>query len=122
MLVEIRNGDIDVENYIRENTAIDNYVLFPEEMAVLNEICTYEWTDDGQHSENEDKECIICMDAFLEGIQITSYPMCNHKYHQTCLMEWLKTKTNCPMCRRGVRSSLYRRIQNRPLLLQQDYP
>ena len=27
---------------------------------------------------------------------------CNHKYHEECLMAWMKAKLECPSCRQSI--------------------
>ena len=40
--------------------------------------------------------CPICLDDNTENLVSTP---CNHIYHTACIEEWLKTNTNCPLCR-----------------------
>merc|ERR1712228_214377 len=47
---------------------------------------------------NEDKECTICMDDILCGDQMVIL-ICNHKFHEKCIVEWLKSSGMCPLCR-----------------------
>jgi hypothetical protein len=41
----------------------------------------------------------------LEGCdgQLIRELKCNHKYHKRCIGQWLKDKTDCPMCRAPVK-------------------
>lgn len=64
--------------------------------------------------DNSEEECIICLGDFEVGDEIQPFPDCGHKYHPSCLLEWLKNKVNCPMCRRGARSSLIKAMSQRP--------
>lgn len=45
------------------------------------------------------EECAICFELLKEDIGILS---CGHKYHFTCLTEWMNTKNDyvnfCPQC------------------------
>ena len=41
---------------------------------------------------------------------VMKFPVCEHLYHEQCLLGWLSTKTSCPLCRGGIRSSLYRSL------------
>jgi len=46
-------------------------------------------------------ECCICLECYTEGETICA-PMtteCNHVFHEGCILEWLKTKDHCPLCR-----------------------
>ena len=49
-------------------------------------------------SSNADGECIICMQEFQIGSEVTRMP-CSHVYHGDCVVKWLKTSHFCPLCR-----------------------
>ena len=51
-----------------------------------------------QHGSDSDGECIICMQEFETGSEITRMP-CSHVYHGDCIVKWLKTSHFCPLCR-----------------------
>jgi len=44
------------------------------------------------------KSCAICMDLITNPIMIE----CTHIYCGSCLMRWLKTNKNCPICRQNI--------------------
>lgn len=49
-------------------------------------------------------ECCICLMSYNVGETICA-PMttaCNHVFHEGCILEWLKTKDVCPLCRIAV--------------------
>ena len=50
--------------------------------------------------------CSICLDNMIEtGENIYMVPECSHKFHNTCIIEWLRTGSGtCPVCR-GNQSS-----------------
>lgn len=41
-----------------------------------------------------DNICSICLEESPDVIT-----QCNHQFHKSCLDEWLKIRTNCPLCR-----------------------
>ena len=46
--------------------------------------------------------CIICLENFISEKQNDLTIMileCNHIFHETCLIKWLKDHNNCPLCR-----------------------
>ncbi len=43
--------------------------------------------------------CAICIDPLVDGSSVRILP-CNHCFHEHCLGPWVKTKANCPSCRR----------------------
>lgn len=44
------------------------------------------------------KECPISLEQFKEGESIIELP-CNHIFNENNIKNWLKEKTNCPICR-----------------------
>ncbi|CAJ1956925.1 unnamed protein product [Cylindrotheca closterium] len=46
-------------------------------------------------------ECIICFEEYQEGHEIcwAKTDQCQHVFHKTCALEWLKRDDNCPLCR-----------------------
>ena len=55
--------------------------------------------------EQAETACVICFEEFGIG-KIGKVLECNQKgknyYHEKCLVEWLKQKNECPMCRGDV--------------------
>ena len=46
-----------------------------------------------------ENSCPICFDDNTENLVTTP---CKHIYHTACIEEWLKTHTNCPLCRKEI--------------------
>eukprot|EP01083_Nonionella_stella_P023897 66106_1 len=51
---------------------------------------------------NDDEECTICMDDMHRNDQMVIL-VCTHKFHEKCIVEWLKIDENCPNCRTNCR-------------------
>nr|GMD11186.1 RING-H2 finger protein ATL54-like [Ipomoea batatas] len=47
-------------------------------------------------------ECPVCLSEFQEDEIIRVLPNCKHAFHVACVDAWLKSHTNCPVCRAGV--------------------
>ena len=45
--------------------------------------------------------CTVCLEDYKSTDQVIQLP-CQHVFHQTCLVEWLKINGICPMCRASV--------------------
>lgn len=54
-----------------------------------------------QRWSNKDKTCSICLESYAGLDTIMSLP-CNHAFHETCLVTWLKSARTCPCCRGDV--------------------
>uniref|UniRef100_A0A166EFG2 RING-type E3 ubiquitin transferase n=1 Tax=Daucus carota subsp. sativus TaxID=79200 RepID=A0A166EFG2_DAUCS len=49
----------------------------------------------------EDAECCICLSPYEDGTEIHSLP-CNHFFHSSCVVKWLKMNATCPLCKYNI--------------------
>jgi len=49
----------------------------------------------------DEQRCSICCCEFVQGDRLLSL-QCGHDYHPECIGTWLRSKRNCPMCKREV--------------------
>ncbi|KAK3006303.1 hypothetical protein RJ639_016857 [Escallonia herrerae] len=50
----------------------------------------------------EGTECSVCLSEFQDDETLRLLPKCNHAFHVPCIDTWLRSHTNCPMCRAGI--------------------
>lgn len=50
----------------------------------------------------EGTECSVCLSEFQEDEILRLLPKCNHAFHIPCIDTWLRSHTNCPLCRAGI--------------------
>ncbi|KAL7235887.1 hypothetical protein ACSBR1_019215 [Camellia fascicularis] len=50
-------------------------------------------------------DCSVCLSEFEEDETLRLLPKCNHAFHIPCIDTWLRSHTNCPMCRTGIVSN-----------------
>ncbi|XP_049350385.1 RING-H2 finger protein ATL54-like [Solanum verrucosum] len=50
----------------------------------------------------EGTECSVCLSEFREDETFKILPKCNHAFHVPCIDTWLKSHTNCPICRASI--------------------
>ncbi|KAJ4885019.1 RING/U-box superfamily protein [Raphanus sativus] len=48
--------------------------------------------------EDDEKRCTVCLDDFEPKETVMLTP-CKHMFHEECIVQWLKTKGQCPLCR-----------------------
>nr|GMD21699.1 probable E3 ubiquitin-protein ligase RHY1A [Ipomoea batatas] len=48
----------------------------------------------------DEGECCICLEGFMEGAMITPLAPCSHRFHHSCILQWLRSNPTCPICRR----------------------
>lgn len=46
------------------------------------------------------EECSICMD--LNNTKALIMLPCGHKFHNSCIVQWLNTQQTCPICRHNI--------------------
>ncbi|KAK7251651.1 hypothetical protein RIF29_35027 [Crotalaria pallida] len=49
----------------------------------------------------EDAECCICLCPYEDGAELHALP-CNHHFHSTCIVKWLKMNATCPLCKYNI--------------------
>lgn len=50
----------------------------------------------------EGTECSVCLNEFHEDETLRLLPKCSHAFHIPCIDTWLRSHTNCPLCRAGI--------------------
>ncbi|XP_027336383.1 RING-H2 finger protein ATL54-like [Abrus precatorius] len=53
----------------------------------------------------EGTECSVCLSEFQEDENLRLLPKCHHAFHLPCIDTWLRSHTNCPMCRAPIVSN-----------------
>jgi len=48
----------------------------------------------------QQEECIICMDDYSENHKCSEL-YCGHKFHHSCILQWMNEKKTCPLCNTG---------------------
>ncbi|KAI8530438.1 hypothetical protein RHMOL_Rhmol11G0058300 [Rhododendron molle] len=47
----------------------------------------------------EGTDCSVCLSEFQDDERLRLLPKCSHAFHVTCIDTWLKSHSNCPLCR-----------------------
>lgn len=50
----------------------------------------------------EGTECSVCLNEFQDDETLRLLPKCNHAFHIPCIDTWLRSHTNCPLCRAPI--------------------
>ncbi|KAJ8768958.1 hypothetical protein K2173_023953 [Erythroxylum novogranatense] len=50
----------------------------------------------------EETDCSVCLNEFREYETLRLLPKCSHAFHINCIDTWLRSHTNCPMCRAPI--------------------
>lgn len=54
------------------------------------------------HVKDVGTECPVCLSAFADGEVVRQLGPCKHSFHASCIDMWLKSHSNCPICRASV--------------------
>lgn len=47
-------------------------------------------------------DCSVCLSEFQEDESLRLLPKCSHAFHVSCIDTWLKSHSNCPLCRSNI--------------------
>lgn len=50
----------------------------------------------------EGTDCAVCLSEFQDNESLRLLPKCSHAFHLPCIDTWLKSQSNCPLCRANV--------------------
>ncbi|KAG9454474.1 hypothetical protein H6P81_007378 [Aristolochia fimbriata] len=50
----------------------------------------------------EGTDCSVCLSEFQEDESLRLLPKCSHAFHVPCIDTWLKSHSNCPLCRANI--------------------
>ncbi|MCD7463168.1 hypothetical protein HAX54_050084 [Datura stramonium] len=50
----------------------------------------------------EGTDCSVCLSEFQEDESLRLLPKCSHAFHVMCIDTWLKSHSNCPLCRAHI--------------------
>ena len=51
-----------------------------------------------RRSDGKDGCCNICLEEIETEALVSDLTNCNHKYHVSCIAQWVKLKNTCPSC------------------------
>ncbi|XP_019174126.1 PREDICTED: RING-H2 finger protein ATL54-like [Ipomoea nil] len=72
--------------------------------SVINTITIFQYKP-GDDRLIEGTECSVCLNEFQEDETLRLLPKCNHAFHIRCIDTWLRSHTNCPLCRAPIVSN-----------------
>ncbi|CAH8381432.1 unnamed protein product [Eruca vesicaria subsp. sativa] len=68
--------------------------------ALIKSIKVYKYKKGDGHVDGSD--CSVCLSEFEEDESLRLLPKCNHAFHLPCIDTWLRSHSNCPLCRAYV--------------------
>lgn len=56
-----------------------------------------------ENASEEERKCSICLTDFEDDQEIR-FLACFHRFHQTCIDDWLIHNAKCPLCKKDLKS------------------
>ncbi|KAE8657249.1 E3 ubiquitin-protein ligase [Hibiscus syriacus] len=50
----------------------------------------------------QETDCSVCLNEFQDDESLRLLPKCSHAFHLPCIDTWLKSHSNCPLCRANI--------------------
>jgi E3 ubiquitin-protein ligase RNF38/44 len=66
---------------------------------------------DGDQKDQNENCCAICLSDFEAGEELRLLP-CSHRFHKTCVDEWLRVNASCPTCRQNIVADVQTEVAN----------
>lgn len=58
--------------------------------------------DPSEHRNQYGSECVVCLSELEESDEVIVLPQCGHYFHMECIDMWLRSHSNCPICRTTI--------------------
>jgi len=65
----------------------------------IDRVPKFTWEEGGR--EHTQTQCMVCLSNFAPGEEVRQLP-CGHIFHASCVDEWLRRCTACPLCKANV--------------------
>ncbi|CAO2819620.1 unnamed protein product [Amaranthus hypochondriacus] len=62
-------------------------------------------------------DCSVCLGEFFDDDTLRLLPKCSHAFHVTCIDTWLRSHSNCPLCRANIISTFFNTNTNPSLMV-----
>ncbi|KAK9285552.1 hypothetical protein L1049_024747 [Liquidambar formosana] len=66
--------------------------------SFYRDYATISYNDKGNLNDEDGKRCAICLEDFEPNEEVMVTP-CNHMFHRDCIVPWVKSHGQCPVCR-----------------------
>jgi hypothetical protein len=70
------------------------------------------------NQEQEAKECVICLDDVETEWRDLE---CHHRYHKSCIENWITIRAKCPMCMKSIKEKIDDRNINNSMIEEIHY-
>ena len=89
-----QSGQYFISDFLNRSSDIQECIITTD---ALNEYLD----NNTQCNYNDNSDCCICLDKFEEN-NTSIILECSHRFHRSCISNWLKKELNCPLCRKNI--------------------
>ena len=91
--------EVDLNRFFMRNNNNINNLVGPIK-KILNALPENRIADVNKLNE-ENRKCLICLEEYVNNDNIIYLP-CFHIFHKKCIIPWIKTHVNCPLCKINI--------------------
>ncbi len=97
------DSDNGEEENINNGYNDEEYDYFINCKEINNKVCKPVRIKENDYLIINKECCNICCEDYIIGQYKRTLPSCNHVFHKKCVDKWLKSKSNCPICRNELK-------------------
>ena len=97
------SDDNDTEERSNISNNDEEYDYFINCKEINNKVCKPVRIKENDNLIINKECCNICCEDYIVGQYKRTLPNCNHVFHKKCVDKWLKSKSNCPICRNELK-------------------
>ena len=73
---------------------------------LILEMDEYQYKHIQKYDSRKETECAICLNEFIGVDIIKAFYKCEHIFHKSCLLDWLKKSDSCPLCNHNLKDDI----------------
>ena len=87
------------ENYDENNAESEDYLK--KRNRFILELDEFQYKHVKKYSTIKEDKCAICLQKY-KGVDIIKEFPCKHIFHKNCILKWIKSSNNCPLCKYDI--------------------
>ena len=92
------------------NNIQNNNIVEPEfdrkKQQLILEMDEFQYKHILKYDSRKETKCSICLNEFDRTDIIKSFYKCEHIFHKSCLLNWLKKSNICPLCKHDLKDDI----------------
>ena len=93
---------VDEENEEEEENENDNNNIYNKKRnKFILGLDEFQYKHVKKYSTIKENKCAICLQKY-KGVDIIKEFPCKHIFHKICILKWIKSSNNCPLCKYDI--------------------